>query len=552
MRILYLVHVFYPEGFGGTEKFVFNIASYAKSHNNDIKIITYSNYEDKFYDKSFKNILYREFEYKGLNVLAFKLNYNLLPNNYDFCNCDIENFAEMIISDYKPNVVHLGHVCKVAEFAFIAEKMSIPYIITLTDFYLMCPNGKLLTSSLRMCDGKTQRNECNRFCPCIYEKTSERYESASRILKNAKYAFSPSDFLAKMFEKQFDGLKVYVNNHGINYSKIITNERVYEDGDKLTFAYAGGTSYIKGLHLILRALSYLKNYDFNFKIYGVKDDDVSLMLIEKYKLKNVEICGVFDEKDVGSILSKIDLLIVPSIWYENYPLILHESLACGIPVITSNIGGMAEKIKNCINGFTFDLGDVKQLKGIIELVIDNPHIINNLKRKIQLSPEKSIEDEANEYLEIYEKISSNYALENFDKGISSGLIDEWEEFNKYIMSKGNVESEHLERMKIRVFFLKQNTQNKKINYLIWGASNSGRITKIIFDRFLPNLKLIGVIDKYKVGSFEGVKIYKPSELNNISADYYVVSTTIGKKEAVENLKSNGLELCNDIILGYGL
>jgi len=51
-------------------------------------------------------------------------------------------------------------------------------------------------------------------------------------------------------------------------------------------------------------------------------------------------------------VKEIDVLIVPSIWYENYPLILHEALVCNVPVITSNIGGMAEKISDGFNGYT--------------------------------------------------------------------------------------------------------------------------------------------------------------------------------------------------------
>lgn len=49
-------------------------------------------------------------------------------------------------------------------------------------------------------------------------------------------------------------------------------------------------------------------------------------------------------------VKEIDVLIVPSIWYENYPLILHEALVCNVPVITSNIGGMAEKLVMVLTG----------------------------------------------------------------------------------------------------------------------------------------------------------------------------------------------------------
>jgi len=72
MKILYLIHQFYPEFYTGTEKFVLNLSRMMQKAGNRVKVITYSFYEDSFYDQRRGEILCKEFLYKGTPVLAIK------------------------------------------------------------------------------------------------------------------------------------------------------------------------------------------------------------------------------------------------------------------------------------------------------------------------------------------------------------------------------------------------------------------------------------------------------------------------------------------------
>jgi glycosyltransferase involved in cell wall biosynthesis len=120
--------------------------------------------------------------------------------------------------------------------------------------------------------------------------------------------------------------------------------------------------------------------------------------------KRIEFCGVYSEDHSEEILSNIDVTIVPSLWYENYPLVLHESLACNVPVVASNIGGMAEKIKDGINGFTFKVGDSASLKEILERIANNPQILNELKAKMDDLMIPTVEQEAYAYEREYRRV----------------------------------------------------------------------------------------------------------------------------------------------------
>lgn len=89
----------------------------------------------------------------------------------------------------------------------------------------------------------------------------------------------------------------------------------------------------------------------------------------------------------------------------------------------------------------------------------------------------------------------------------------------------------------RIDYLNSIMNDRKINYLIWGASNGGNFAKKIIDERTNNFNFIGFIDKYKEGTINGDKIYKPMELTEIQFDYIFVATSPGKNEANEYLKS---------------
>ncbi|WP_066022702.1 MULTISPECIES: glycosyltransferase family 2 protein [Clostridium] len=107
-------------------------------------------------------------------------------------------------------------------------------------------------------------------------------------------------------------------------------------------------------------------------------------------------------------------------------------------------------------------------------------------------------------------------------------------------------------MKKSIIVLLNDYSNKKIRYVIWGASNSGKITKTIFENILPNFELIGFIDKFKSGKFENIDIYNPQNLNRLNYDYIVIATTAGKAEAENVLISEGKEYGKNYTFGYGV
>ena len=408
MKIIYLVHQFYPESWTGTEKFVLKMSTMAQNNGQIVKVITYSFYEDSFYDKICGDTLYKEFSYKGIPVIALKHKKNNPTDNISLGDSSMSKIAREILKNENPDIIHVGHPMRVNEFIFCAMELNIPYLITLTDFWLLCPSTVLINSRGDLCKGPDNGEECKKYCGEYPSNFIAQRSTASReIMLGASMIISPSLFLSTLFERVINNIHIEVINHGMSYTSLKKNTQKYNPGDRITFCYAGSLNHHKGIHILIETLKGIESDKFTLKIYGGGTDEVY-----KNKLlemvggdRRFEFCGRYSEDNVGNILNNIDVVIVPSLWYENYPLVLHEALSCNVPVITSNIGGMAEKVKNNINGFTFPVGDKDTLRFIINNILDNPTLLNNIKDNMKYNFFPTVEQEAisyhNRYLQIF-------------------------------------------------------------------------------------------------------------------------------------------------------
>lgn len=413
MKILYLIHQFYPEYYTGTEKFVFNLATMMQNFGNKVKVITYSFYHNSFYDKKVGEILAKEFIYKGIPILAFK--YENPPADLHFALKDerLAKVAKDLIKEELPDIIHVGHPMRVHELAFASQSLNIPSVVTLTDFWLICPKVNLITSTGDLCKGPEKGDACHNLCPDFAPHViGQRLKLAESLLFKANIVVSPSRFLASLFIKEYKNLGLKIINHGLSFKNLKKRRKVYKKEDKLTFCYAGTLNYHKGVHILLEAFKKMRvNHTF-LKIYGSGPDKNYIEKMKEIAGKDsrIEFCGTFSFEQIGDVLKEIDVLIVPSIAYENYPLILHEALVCNVPVITSNIGGMAEKISDGFNGYTFKVGDPEHLRIILEMITADPEMLNKLKANIAKIMIPTIEQEAYEYHRIYKNIANKQLL----------------------------------------------------------------------------------------------------------------------------------------------
>ena len=92
--------------------------------------------------------------------------------------------------------------------------------------------------------------------------------------------------------------------------------------------------------------------------------------------------GPYKRNELAARMASIDWVVVPSIWWENSPMVIQEAFVYGRPVLASNIGGMAEKVKDGINGFTVKVGDSADWQKALSRAAGDPSLWNKLRDRI--------------------------------------------------------------------------------------------------------------------------------------------------------------------------
>jgi glycosyltransferase involved in cell wall biosynthesis len=316
-----------------------------------------------------------------------------------------------LLNKERPDIIHFGHTMYVAEFVTAAISIGIPYVMTLTDFFLLCPKVNLTTTHNSLCNGPENGKACALYCQELDSNfTLNRLHYAKEyILKNAHRIFVPSRFIAEAFKLELPDISVKVIGHGISSS--IFKPHV-SPKSTLTFMYAGSFNPYKGVHLLLDAFSRIKGSNISLKVYGSGVDEVYTKKIMDMIAKDerVEYCGVYSDEQMDTVFSLADLLVIPSICYESYSFVLHEAFSRGVPVVVSNLGALGEKVLHAYNGLIFDPYTCDALLNAIQLIVDNPVLLDEMKANVITSMITTVEQEAHAYEREYLSVLSQFTL----------------------------------------------------------------------------------------------------------------------------------------------
>ena len=217
---------------------------------------------------------------------------------------------------------------------------------------------------------------------------SERAERVrSAVLEHVDRFISPSRFLLERLERW--GLPAERSHHfptGIERGRFARPKGAKApDPDGLVHvAFLGTLVPIKGAHVLLEAWGKLPEElgsRGELTLFGPSDHAPAYVadLGEQAEAVGAELGGVLDRRGVAEVLAKADVLVVPSIWYENRPLIVLEALAMSTPVIVSEPGGMAELVEDGVTGWRFPMGDSGALAERLGYVLEDPRRLDALR-----------------------------------------------------------------------------------------------------------------------------------------------------------------------------
>lgn len=409
MRILIGVHQFFPHHYTGTERYVLNICKQLQKMGHFVKVLTYSIIDNIDFKKGLK-MLYKEYVFEGIPVIALK--HNDIPNDYSFCfeliNDDLYNEVVNIIKKDEFDIYHCAHPFRISASIKAAKDCGLKVVFMATDYWLMCPLGIMLRTDKVLCDGPDKGQNCLKFCFSHVDtyEIEKRIKDSYNLINSCDCLLSPSNFLIWLFDnaKYIDKERFILSRHGLDYTKRKLNFKRVPNGN-IVFGYIGTIQQHKGVHVMIEGFKRTKHKNIKLQVWGgcFNENEYYQNLINTSKEDpRIEFKGVYDFNDISKILENIDVVIVPSIWYENAPLTISTSLAYLTPVITSNIGGMAEMIKDGHNGLTFKVGDADDLSERISLIASNPELISKFKSNIQYPIR--IEEEAFNTEQIYRSL----------------------------------------------------------------------------------------------------------------------------------------------------
>ena len=420
LKILFVVHGFPPETTAGTEVLTLSLARALKRRGHAVTVFHRVAAPDQ------ENYSVSEGVYEGLRVVRIvnHLNYGNLQQT--FHNHAVERAFKELLARERPDVVHFEHLIHLSvALPRICRQENIPSVVTLNDFWFRCPTVQLIRPNRKVCSGKPPIVGCmacvshlpmlvpplrvlSRPFRRVLAAVARRYlsfmgkpgwfltkrlsdvawlclrpDTMVRELLASDFIIAPSPFLkAKMVEAGVPAERLIVSDYGMETGWLDGHVRKGAGG-KLRFGFIGSLVWYKGLMVLARAFQRVGAEAAELHIHG---DTESLPAFRQtregiertVRRPGLHFHGRYESDRLGEVLSGIDVLVVPSVWYENSPLAIHEAFQAGIPVVVSDRGGMRDLVKPGRGGLRFIPGDDRDLARVLERFLNEPDLAREL------------------------------------------------------------------------------------------------------------------------------------------------------------------------------
>jgi glycosyltransferase involved in cell wall biosynthesis len=411
MRILFVLHQFYPEFGSGTERVVLNLAHQAQHAGHFVHVLSCAvqpkNIKEAWPSRKVPEAL--EYVYEGVPITFIP--HDGLPAGADISfqvsdiwTSRIQNWLAQETFD----IAHIFHLMRMGSALLAIQAQQIPYILTFTDFYPACFHVNLTNNRNQVCAGPDNSARCVQDC-CVFPWSEsllrERFQQSQRILSGAAGRYCPSKFVAERYQSIYPDMSFEVIPHGIDMLAMLQSglkPKVRTESQTLNLGFFGTRIAKKGLLELVIAVREIKNQNVRLDIVGPRHGDpqyhaeVNALIKDDQRITD---CGEMQQKDLFAKISNIDLLCLPSLVPETFSLILHEAAAAGIPALVSDLGAPAMFVKHSGGGSVVPAGDIKAWASTIDELARDQTKLQTLRENVALPTR--IEEEAFFYESIY-------------------------------------------------------------------------------------------------------------------------------------------------------
>ena len=429
MRLMQVVHGFPPGATGGTEIYAHDLAMELNHlFGDEVLVLAREAAPDR------PELSVRFERRNGIRIAYINNTYKLCRSFEQTYRQDgVRRVAAEIMDEVRPEVVHFHHLTGLStDLVSEAACRNVPTLFTLHDYWLLCQRGQLLDTDYRQCAGPSP-TRCVRCVGAAATAGPATFHGASMLRSLERHLPGPggmargmatrlSGLLAnpsaaiQQMERRLDhvqdvcsrvtrflapsrtvlqrfldfGIREERITHaelGIDHSRFVGLGRPQRSTSALRIGYVGSLMASKGVHLLLEAFAKMRPGAATVHVYGAAaayhgDDSYQEHIAPLLRQEGVFHEGAVQHDQIPQILSSLDVLVVPSTWLENAPLVVREAFLAGVPVVASRLGGLTEVVKDEVNGLFFRPGDAADLQRCLGRLVSEPRLLDSLQKGI--------------------------------------------------------------------------------------------------------------------------------------------------------------------------
>ena len=295
----------------------------------------------------------------------------------------------------RPDVVHFHHVIGLGVEAIAAARRALPQsriVITFHEYLSICAHhGQMVkTKGNRLCRKATPA-DC---AGCFPERTAGEMFRREMFLKHhlglADAFVSPSHFLVDRYvDWGLDRARFTVIENGLDTSHSAPPRPLPTGGRRARFGFFGQVTEFKGLPMLLDAVARVPEAawgdDAALCVFGGNLDNQPQEFRDRFATlmeragRRAKFYGAYRAEELPRLMGQVDWVVMPSIWWENSPLVIQEAFLHGRPLLCSDIGGMAEKVRDGIDGLHFRAGSAEDLADTMVRAMAEPDLWQTLR-----------------------------------------------------------------------------------------------------------------------------------------------------------------------------
>jgi len=451
MRVLHAIHDFLPRHQAGSEIYCFELCRALQARGVGVHVLCAE------YDPAREHGMLAWRAQDGLGVTEVINNWAFTSFAESYASPLLGRRLGQVLDIVQPDVLHIHNLLNLSfDLPALARERGIPVAATLHDYTLVCPSGgqRVHLAEQHVCH-TIDTERCSRCFPqhplhaqLVFGRTVLARPGggrAARLLNGARrwlpraaavlhrvaaHAAAPAlgardvDLRLARARSVFDAVDLFVapspalaaeyRRLGLPAAKLCVSDYGFPSLGRpcrerrpglLRVGFAGTLVWHKGVHVLIEALRRLPPDGCELLVFGDPGvfPDYAADLRRRSAGLGVRFMGRFDRAAAPAVYAQMDVLVVPSLWPENSPLVIHEAFQAGLPVVGSRLGGTADLVIDGTNGLLYEAFSAADLAAALRRLIEEPGLLDRLAAGVPAV--KSIDRDAGEWEERYRRLA---------------------------------------------------------------------------------------------------------------------------------------------------